>query len=152
MYTLFTLFLWPMLSFLSMKPKVILIIFYISCSFKTFSHFSYFHSCLFVFFMSQLFLFLLPLVHFLLSSFTFIHFLPCSSYQPGPEPPTNIIFSELTENSLTVSWTKPKSPVSGFKVTYTHTEEGESLASCFIWLFFVLVYSTATSFVSSNNV
>ncbi|KAG7225271.1 hypothetical protein INR49_014670 [Caranx melampygus] len=46
----------------------------------------------------------------------------------GPEPPTNIIFSELTENSLTVSWTKPKSPVSGFKVTYTHTEEGEPVS------------------------
>ncbi|XP_023276562.1 tenascin-like isoform X3 [Seriola lalandi dorsalis] len=47
---------------------------------------------------------------------------------PGPEPPTNIIFSEMTENSLTVSWTKPKSPISGFKVTYTHTEEGEPVS------------------------
>ncbi|XP_022613157.1 tenascin-like [Seriola dumerili] len=46
----------------------------------------------------------------------------------GPEPPTNIIFSEMTENSLTVSWTKPKSPISGFKVTYTHTEEGEPVS------------------------
>lgn len=115
-------------------------------SYTSLSHFSYFHSCLFFFFMSQLFLFLLPLIHFLLSFFTFIHFLPCSSYQPGPEPPTNIIFSELTENSLTVSWTKPKSPVSGFKVTYTHTEEGESLT------FILLFCSTATSFLSSDNV
>ncbi|XP_071355605.1 tenascin-like isoform X4 [Trachinotus anak] len=47
---------------------------------------------------------------------------------PGPEPPTNIVFSEITENSLTVSWTKPKSPISGFKVTYTHTEEGEPVS------------------------
>ncbi|XP_034456486.1 tenascin-X isoform X1 [Hippoglossus hippoglossus] len=47
---------------------------------------------------------------------------------PGPEPPTDIVFSEVTENSLTVSWTKPKNPVSGFKVTYTHTEEGEPVS------------------------
>ncbi|XP_030268953.1 tenascin [Sparus aurata] len=47
---------------------------------------------------------------------------------PGPEPPTNIIFSKVTENSLTVSWTKPKSPISGFKVTYTHTEDGEPVS------------------------
>ncbi|KAL6100259.1 uncharacterized protein ACO6RY_01905 [Pungitius sinensis] len=46
----------------------------------------------------------------------------------GPEPPTNIAFSEVTENSLTVSWTKPKTPVSGFKVTYTQTEEGEPVS------------------------
>ncbi|XP_056154029.1 LOW QUALITY PROTEIN: tenascin-X [Lampris incognitus] len=47
---------------------------------------------------------------------------------PGPEPPSDLVFSEITENSLTVSWTKPKSPVSGFKVTYTHTEEGEPVS------------------------
>ncbi|XP_041664190.1 tenascin isoform X3 [Cheilinus undulatus] len=47
---------------------------------------------------------------------------------PGPEPPTDIVFSELTDNSLTVSWTKPKTAVSGFKVTYTHTEEGEPVS------------------------
>ncbi|XP_037329608.2 tenascin isoform X4 [Pungitius pungitius] len=47
---------------------------------------------------------------------------------PGPEPPTNIVFSEVMENSLTVSWTKPKTPVSGFKVTYTQTEEGEPVS------------------------
>ncbi|XP_035475844.1 tenascin isoform X4 [Scophthalmus maximus] len=47
---------------------------------------------------------------------------------PGPEPPTDIVFSEVTENSLTVSWTKPKSPVSGFKVTYTHSEDGEPVS------------------------
>ncbi|XP_029919747.1 tenascin [Myripristis murdjan] len=46
----------------------------------------------------------------------------------GPEPPTNLVFSELTENSLTVSWTKPSSAVSGFKVTYTHTEDGEPVS------------------------
>ncbi|XP_037329607.2 uncharacterized protein LOC119218919 isoform X2 [Pungitius pungitius] len=46
----------------------------------------------------------------------------------GPEPPTNIVFSEVMENSLTVSWTKPKTPVSGFKVTYTQTEEGEPVS------------------------
>ncbi|XP_075938509.1 tenascin-R-like [Anarhichas minor] len=47
---------------------------------------------------------------------------------PGPEPPTDIVFSEVSENSLTVSWTKPKTPISGFKVTYTHTEEGEPVS------------------------
>ncbi|XP_072226871.1 tenascin-like [Leuresthes tenuis] len=47
---------------------------------------------------------------------------------PGPEPPSNIVFSKVTENSLTVSWTKPKSPVSGFKVTYTHADEGEPVS------------------------
>ncbi|XP_049457390.1 tenascin isoform X2 [Epinephelus fuscoguttatus] len=47
---------------------------------------------------------------------------------PGPEPPTDIVFSEVTDNSLTVSWTKPKTPISGFKVTYTHTEEGEPVS------------------------
>ncbi|XP_051246567.1 mucin-5AC isoform X1 [Dicentrarchus labrax] len=46
----------------------------------------------------------------------------------GPEPPTNIVFSKVTENSLTVSWTKPKSKINGFKVTYTHTEEGEPVS------------------------
>ncbi|XP_068592983.1 tenascin-like isoform X1 [Cebidichthys violaceus] len=46
----------------------------------------------------------------------------------GPEPPTDIVFSELTDNSLTVSWTKPKTPISGFKVTYTHKEEGEPVS------------------------
>lgn len=46
----------------------------------------------------------------------------------GPEPPSNIVFSQVTENSLTVSWTKPKSPVSGFKVTYTHSEDGEPVS------------------------
>ncbi|KAM9737798.1 uncharacterized protein tnxbb isoform 1-T1 [Menidia menidia] len=46
----------------------------------------------------------------------------------GPEPPSNIVFSKVTENSLTVSWTKPKSPVSGFKVTYTHADDGEPVS------------------------
>ncbi|XP_019122409.2 tenascin isoform X1 [Larimichthys crocea] len=46
----------------------------------------------------------------------------------GPEPPTNIVFSKVTEDSLTVSWTKPKSAVSGFKVTYTHTDDGEPVS------------------------
>lgn len=63
----------------------------------------------------------------------FLTLLPCfhsplswySSYRSGPEPPTNIVFSKVTEDSLTVSWTKPKSAVSGFKVTYTHTDDGE---------------------------
>nr|XP_046181269.1 tenascin-X-like isoform X1 [Oncorhynchus gorbuscha]XP_046181270.1 tenascin-X-like isoform X1 [Oncorhynchus gorbuscha] len=47
---------------------------------------------------------------------------------PGPELPSGLVFSEVTETSLSVSWTKPKSPVSGFKVTYTHTQEGEPVS------------------------
>ncbi|XP_026205497.1 tenascin isoform X2 [Anabas testudineus] len=47
---------------------------------------------------------------------------------PGPEPPSNVVFSKVTENSLTLSWSKPKTPISGFKVTYTHTEEGEPMS------------------------
>ncbi|XP_038581250.1 tenascin isoform X1 [Micropterus salmoides] len=46
----------------------------------------------------------------------------------GPEPPTDIVFSEVTDRSLTVSWTKPKTPISGFKVTYTHAEDGEPVS------------------------
>ncbi|KAM4630892.1 uncharacterized protein ACJ7VT_000492 [Polymixia lowei] len=47
---------------------------------------------------------------------------------PGPEPPSDLTFSAVTENSVTVSWTKPNSPINGFKVTYTHTEEGEPVS------------------------
>ncbi|XP_036417896.1 tenascin [Colossoma macropomum] len=47
---------------------------------------------------------------------------------PGPEPPSNLAFSEVTESSLTVSWTRPKSPVSGFKVTYTNKQDGEPVS------------------------
>ncbi|KAK1880878.1 Tenascin, partial [Dissostichus eleginoides] len=46
----------------------------------------------------------------------------------GPEPPKDLVFSEVTENSLTVSWTKPKSPISGFKVTYTSIKDGEPVS------------------------
>ncbi|KAL6473451.1 hypothetical protein MHYP_G00170120 [Metynnis hypsauchen] len=46
----------------------------------------------------------------------------------GPEPPSNLAFSEVTESSLTVSWTRPKSQVSGFKVTYTHKQDGEPVS------------------------
>lgn len=53
------------------------------------------------------------------------------SCDPGPEPPSNIEFSKVTENSLTVSWTKPKSPVSGFKVTYINTDDGEKFTFMF---------------------
>uniref|UniRef100_A0A8C5NEG6 Tenascin XB n=1 Tax=Gouania willdenowi TaxID=441366 RepID=A0A8C5NEG6_GOUWI len=35
------------------------------------------------------------------------------------------------ENSVTVSWTKPKSDVSGFKITYTHSEEDEPVS---VWV------------------
>ncbi|KAJ8354542.1 hypothetical protein SKAU_G00221090 [Synaphobranchus kaupii] len=44
----------------------------------------------------------------------------------GPESPSELLFSNVTDSSLSVSWTKPKSPITGFKITYTHTEDGES--------------------------
>ncbi|XP_056597584.1 tenascin isoform X2 [Triplophysa dalaica] len=46
----------------------------------------------------------------------------------GPEPPSNLAFSDVTDSSFTVSWTKPKSKLSGFKITYTHVEEGEPIS------------------------
>ncbi|XP_050960206.1 tenascin [Labeo rohita] len=46
----------------------------------------------------------------------------------GPEPPSNLAFSDVTDSSVTVSWTKPKSKVSGFKITYTHVQEGEPIS------------------------
>ncbi|XP_061074174.1 tenascin [Conger conger] len=44
----------------------------------------------------------------------------------GPESPSELLFSNVTDSSLSVSWTKPKSPVTGFKVTSTHIEDGDS--------------------------
>uniref|UniRef100_A0A672LMW1 Tenascin XB n=1 Tax=Sinocyclocheilus grahami TaxID=75366 RepID=A0A672LMW1_SINGR len=48
------------------------------------------------------------------------------TFCPGPEPPTDLMFSNITETSFSVSWTKPKSIVAEFKVTYTNTVTGES--------------------------
>ncbi|XP_047675858.1 tenascin isoform X3 [Tachysurus fulvidraco] len=47
---------------------------------------------------------------------------------PGPEPPSHLSFTDITDTSLTVSWRRPKSSVSGFKVTYIHTKEGEPIS------------------------
>lgn len=44
----------------------------------------------------------------------------------GPEPATDMVFSNVTESSLTVSWTKPKTTFSGIRVTYTNIVTGES--------------------------
>lgn len=44
----------------------------------------------------------------------------------GPEPATEMVFSNVTESSLTVSWTKPKTTFSSFRVTYTNIVTGES--------------------------
>lgn len=43
----------------------------------------------------------------------------------GPEPPTEMVFSNVTESSLTVSWSKPKTTFAGFRVTYTNILTGE---------------------------
>ncbi|CAL8248784.1 unnamed protein product [Lota lota] len=44
----------------------------------------------------------------------------------GPEPVTEIMFSNVTESSVTVSWSKPKTPFTSFRVTYTNSITGES--------------------------
>nr|XP_046256812.1 tenascin [Scatophagus argus] len=44
----------------------------------------------------------------------------------GPEPPTEMVFSNVTESSLTVSWSKPKTTFAGFRVTYINIVTGES--------------------------
>ncbi|XP_048849910.1 tenascin isoform X2 [Brienomyrus brachyistius] len=41
----------------------------------------------------------------------------------GPEPPSDLTFSNATDSSFSVSWKKPTSPVTGFKVTYIHTQD-----------------------------
>ncbi|XP_048057024.1 tenascin isoform X1 [Megalobrama amblycephala] len=46
----------------------------------------------------------------------------------GPEPPSDLVFSDVTDSSFTVSWTKPKSKVSGFKITHTQVQEGEPIS------------------------
>ncbi|XP_075322608.1 tenascin [Odontesthes bonariensis] len=44
----------------------------------------------------------------------------------GPEPPTEMVFSNVTESSLAVSWAKPKTMLTGFRVTYINAITGES--------------------------
>ncbi|KAM9852627.1 uncharacterized protein tnxba [Aulostomus maculatus] len=44
----------------------------------------------------------------------------------GPEPATDMIFSNVTQSSLNVSWSKPKTTYTGFRVTYTNTVTGEA--------------------------
>ncbi|KAG7241996.1 hypothetical protein INR49_024637 [Caranx melampygus] len=38
----------------------------------------------------------------------------------GPDPATELVFSNVTESSLAVSWSKPKTTFTGFRVTYTN--------------------------------
>nr|XP_057939990.1 tenascin-N [Doryrhamphus excisus] len=44
----------------------------------------------------------------------------------GPEAATDMVFSKITETSITVSWSKPKSIITGYTVTYTHIVTGET--------------------------
>lgn len=44
----------------------------------------------------------------------------------GPEPGTEMVFSNVTESSLSVSWSKPKTMFTGFRLTYTNILTGES--------------------------
>ncbi|KAM4568119.1 tenascin [Fundulus diaphanus] len=44
----------------------------------------------------------------------------------GPEPPTELVFSNVTESSLAVSWTRPNTKFTGFRVTYINIATGKS--------------------------
>ncbi|XP_077454225.1 uncharacterized protein LOC144072792 [Stigmatopora argus] len=44
----------------------------------------------------------------------------------GPEPAIDMVFANITETSLMVSWTKPKSTITGYMITYTHIITGET--------------------------
>ncbi|XP_019728390.1 uncharacterized protein tnxba isoform X2 [Hippocampus comes] len=44
----------------------------------------------------------------------------------GPEPATDMLFSNITETSLMVSWSKPKTTITGYTITYTHIVTGET--------------------------
>ncbi|XP_066580135.1 tenascin [Amia ocellicauda] len=44
---------------------------------------------------------------------------------PGPAPPSQLMFSNVSDSSVLVSWLPPRSSVSSFKITYIHTDEGE---------------------------
>ena len=43
----------------------------------------------------------------------------------APSPPSDLTFSQVSDSSLTLTWTAPRTPINSFKVTYTHTLEGE---------------------------
>ncbi|XP_048882936.1 tenascin-like isoform X2 [Brienomyrus brachyistius] len=49
----------------------------------------------------------------------------CRPSRSAPEPPADLLFSDVTHSSLSVSWTKPRNPVDLFKVTYANTENGK---------------------------
>ncbi|XP_020793150.2 tenascin [Boleophthalmus pectinirostris] len=44
----------------------------------------------------------------------------------GPEPLKEVLFGDLTENSFTVSWNKPKGAFTGYRITYINIVTGES--------------------------
>ncbi|XP_024917295.1 tenascin [Cynoglossus semilaevis] len=44
----------------------------------------------------------------------------------GPEPATDMVFSDVTASSLTVEWSKPNTPISGYRLSYTNIVTGES--------------------------
>lgn len=57
---------------------------------------------------------------------------PCSCNQhavlpPGPEPAAEMVFSNVTESSLSVSWSKPKTTYGAFRITYTNIVTGLTL-------------------------
>ncbi|XP_058866764.1 tenascin-like isoform X2 [Acipenser ruthenus] len=44
---------------------------------------------------------------------------------PGPDVPQEISFSNITDTTVGVTWRLPSAPVDSFKITYTHSQEGE---------------------------
>lgn len=61
-----------------------------------------------------------------IENFFSFSFGPVVNVHSGPEPPSDLVFSDVTDSSFTVSWAKPKSKVSGFKITHTHVQEGNA--------------------------
>ncbi|MGH0156852.1 UNVERIFIED_CONTAM: hypothetical protein FKN15_045014 [Acipenser sinensis] len=43
----------------------------------------------------------------------------------GPDVPQEISFSNITDTTVGVTWRLPSAPVDSFKITYTHSQEGE---------------------------
>uniref|UniRef100_A0AAV2MAQ3 Tenascin n=1 Tax=Knipowitschia caucasica TaxID=637954 RepID=A0AAV2MAQ3_KNICA len=44
----------------------------------------------------------------------------------GPEPLEEVLFGDLTENSFTLSWNKPKGAFTGYRITYINIVTGEN--------------------------
>lgn len=140
-HTIYTL-LWPMLSFLFINQN--------KSTIKTLTYYPFFYSCFCFFFMSQLFLFFLPL----------IHFLPLLPYFHSPFTMFFLPTRPRTSNQHNFQWVDRKLSDSVLDQTkescqwfqsHLHPHRGRWEPHLMFYLIFILLfYSTATSLVSSN--